>query len=304
MNPRILITGTTGYVGGTVIGALLEKHPEYQVVSLVRTDEQASIIKSGFPSVETVIGGLNISSVFEAEASNVNVVLNLASADHITGAVSLMKGVGQGSNKNAVVVHVFGTVILTEMSDGPGNSASKLYNDMIPADVKEILSFDMSHIHRDVENAFVDAAAKYNVKTAILSPLVIHGIGRSLVKTRSIHIDNLTTTIMVLVEEALKGPQSQAQCKDVSIAIAKTRHAKGLLKSEQVDKLTVEEATRIHPWAPILWDGNSRGAGERLKELGWRSDGKTIFDSIPEMIDAEVGKHGQSQKLTFAGRLN
>jgi hypothetical protein len=54
------------------------------------------------------------------------------------------------------------------------------------------------------------------------------------------------------------------------------------------------------PWAPILWVSNTRGTGERLKALGWKSNGKSIFDSIPEMIDAEVGKVGQGQKLTFA----
>lgn len=86
----------------------------------------------------------------------------------------------------------------------------------------------------------------------------------------------------------------------MSIAIAKTAYAKGLLKSEHVDKLSVEEVTKMHPWAPILWGGNSRGNGERLKALGWKSDGRSIFDSLPEMIDAEVGKQDQGQKLTFA----
>jgi hypothetical protein len=93
---------------------------------------------------------------------------------------------------------------------------------------------------------------------------------------------------------------SRQQWKDVSIAVARAAHAKGLLKSDEVDKLSVEEATKMHPWAPVLWGGNSRGTGERLKALGWKSDGRSLFDSIPEMIDAEVGKQGQGQKLTFA----
>ncbi|OAK99958.1 NAD(P)-binding protein [Phaeosphaeriaceae sp. SRC1lsM3a] len=343
MSPRILITGTTGYVGGTVVGPLVRKHPEYQVVSLVRTDEQATIARSAFPTVETVIGDLDNSTVLEAEAAKADVVLNLASADHIAGVVSLIKGVAQSNNKNAVVIHISGTGIMTDMSNGPGNPASRVYNDTTPSDVQDILSFDMSRIHRDVEAAVVEAAAKYNVKSAILSPPLIHGIGKGPVSKRSIqipilienilqrgaafqvlegkniwnsiHVDNLATAIVVLVEEALKGPESKAawlpegyyfaedaefQWKDVSVAIAKTAHAKGLLNSDQVDKLTVDEATKMHPWAPILWGGNSRGTGERLKALGWKSDGRSIFDSIPEMIDAEVGKQGQGQKLTFA----
>jgi hypothetical protein len=54
------------------------------------------------------------------------------------------------------------------------------------------------------------------------------------------------------------------------------------------------------PWAPILWVSNTRGTGARLKALGWKSDGQSIFDSSPEMVDAEVGREGQFQKLTFA----
>jgi hypothetical protein len=93
---------------------------------------------------------------------------------------------------------------------------------------------------------------------------------------------------------------SSQQWKDVSIAIAKIAHAKGLLESDQVDKITVDEATAMHPWAPILWGGNARGSAERLKGLGWKSSGKGYLESLPEMIDVEVGKEGLGQQLTFA----
>jgi hypothetical protein len=39
---------------------------------------------------------------------------------------------------------------------------------------------------------------------------------------------------------------------------------------------------------------------ERLKALGWKSDGRSLFDSVPDMIDVEVGKQGQGRKWTFA----
>jgi hypothetical protein len=58
----------------------------------------------------------------------------------------------------------------------------------------------------------------------------------------------------------------------------------------------------MHPWAPILWGGNSRGSAERLKALGWKSSGRGFAESLPEMIDAEVEGRGLGQKLTFAGK--
>jgi hypothetical protein len=124
-------------------------------MSLLRTEQQATIIKSAYPNVETVIGDLDESSVLEAEAAMADAVLSvynlhsvnysntavdIASADHIAGAVALIKGIVEGPNKNATLIHISGTGIMTDMSNGPGNSAPKVYHDMYPADIQEILS--------------------------------------------------------------------------------------------------------------------------------------------------------------------
>jgi hypothetical protein len=88
---------------------------------------------------------------------------------------------------------------------------------------------------------------------------------------------------------------------DISTAVAKIAHDSGLIKSTEVDKLSVEEATALHPWAPILWGGNSRGSAERLRALGWKSKGKTIAESLPGMIEFEAkADERQRQELTFS----
>jgi uncharacterized protein YbjT (DUF2867 family) len=65
-----------GYVGGHLLGPLVKKHPKYQIINLVRTEEQAVIIHSAFPTVETVLGDLDSSKVLEAEAAKADVVLS------------------------------------------------------------------------------------------------------------------------------------------------------------------------------------------------------------------------------------
>lgn len=112
---------------------------------------------------------------------------DLASADHIAGAISLIKGIGKG-NKNATFIHISGTGIMTDMSTGAGNESSKIYNDMSSKDVAEILSFDASHIHRDVEEAIITATKEYGAKAAIISPPMIHGVGQGPIKKRSIQV--------------------------------------------------------------------------------------------------------------------
>jgi hypothetical protein len=123
-------------------------------------------------------------------------LLDLASADHVAGAISLIKGVGSG-NKNARFIHISGTGIMTDMSNGAGNESSKVYHDMDSKDVAEILSFDLSHIHRDVEEAIISAAKEHGVTAAIVSPPMIHGVGEGPVKKRSIQVP-------ILIENTLK----------------------------------------------------------------------------------------------------
>jgi len=74
----------------------------------------------------------------------------------------------------------------------------------------------------------------------------------------------------------------------------------GLIKSAEVDKLSVEDASAQHPWAPLIWGGNCRSRADRLRSLGWKPQGPTLYESLPAMINEEVKSAGtQTQKLTF-----
>ena len=91
-------------------------------------------------------------------------------------------------------MHVSGTGILHDVSNGYGNPSEKIYSDV--ADVLEITSFDSTHVHRDIDAAVIEAGIKYGVPTAIISPVTIHGIGHGPIKTRSLQIPFLTEAIL------------------------------------------------------------------------------------------------------------
>ena len=56
----------------------------------------------------------------------------------------------------------------------------------------EITSFPVEgHVHRDVDLAILEAQKRLHVPTAIVSPPLIHGIGKGPIKTRSIQIPAL-----------------------------------------------------------------------------------------------------------------
>jgi hypothetical protein len=86
----------------------------------------------------------------------------------------------------------------------------------------------------------------------------------------------------------------------ISTAITKILYDQGLIESEEVDKLSVVDASAIHPWAPLLWGGNCRALADRLHQLGWKATGPSIIDSLPEMIAEEEKTTGkQSSATTF-----
>jgi hypothetical protein len=122
--------------------------------------------------------------------------VDLASADHVAGAISLIKGMGSSGKAHPRFLHISGTGILTDLSTGAGNESSKKYHDMSSEDVDEILTFDLSHIHRDVEEAVIAAAKEHGVTAAIISPPMIHGVGDGPVKKRSIQVPILIENIL------------------------------------------------------------------------------------------------------------
>jgi hypothetical protein len=107
-----------------------------------------------------------------------------------------------------------------------------------------------------------------------------------------------------MVEEAVKpnggaatwGPQGyyfveagEFAWREISGELAQLLHAQGKIASSVVDQLTVEEATKVHWWAPVLWGGNSRSRASRIRTLGWRPDATTVSPTLPGMIKLVLG---------------
>lgn len=74
--PRVFATGASGYLGGNTISRLVDKHPEWDVVVLARSEEQEQKINAAWPDAQVVVGDLDDAAVLIDEASKANVVLS------------------------------------------------------------------------------------------------------------------------------------------------------------------------------------------------------------------------------------
>lgn len=68
-------TGATGYIGGDALYALNQAHPDWEYSALIRTQEKADQVKSKFPNLRPVIGGLDDFDIIKEEAAQADIVL-------------------------------------------------------------------------------------------------------------------------------------------------------------------------------------------------------------------------------------
>lgn len=117
----------------------------------------------------------------------------MASSDHSPAAKAIIEGLSQG--KKGYYIHISGTAILHDVSTGFGNLSSRIYHDV--ADIKEITSFDSTHLHSETDAAVISSGEEVGISTAIVTPCGIYGVGKGPINTRSVQVP-------VLAQETLK----------------------------------------------------------------------------------------------------
>jgi nucleoside-diphosphate-sugar epimerase len=193
MAPRIFILGTTGFIGGHATAVISREHPEWKLVSLIRDPEKAKQVKAALPEIEIVLGDLDSHDILVEEAYKADVVLNTAHADHHAGTKSIVEGIARKENKG-YYIHTSGTAILAETPNGYGVEGGPSYSDV--KDIAKILSFDKSRYHREIDEIVLQAGQQ-GLKTAIVCPPTIYGIGKGPVNIRS-------QQIPILIKQSLK----------------------------------------------------------------------------------------------------
>ncbi|KAI0435750.1 NAD(P)-binding protein [Xylaria telfairii] len=190
---KIFLTGASGYIGGDVLHLLYQTHPEYIYKVLCRDAAKASQISSAYSNVHVVQGSLDDTDIIRRESSDADVVLNLAATSHMKSVETIHKALADSKRQTpSFWVQVSGATAIAaaELADRqrtPGSGSSVIFDDL--NGIEDIRSMIQEHPSRAVDNYVLKVAAgAANIKTALVFPPIIYGVGRGPINQRSIQI--------------------------------------------------------------------------------------------------------------------
>ncbi|OSC98272.1 NAD-P-binding protein [Trametes coccinea BRFM310] len=214
----ILLTGATGYIGGSILQGLLQ-HPDakrFEISTLIRDSAKAKILEETF-GVKTTLGSIADQDKLTALAENAHIVIHTAdSSDNVDAMKAILKGLKVRHEKSGDVphlVHTSGTGVLIDFAKGE-HASSPILSDV---DQKALDAIPPDAFHRSVELLAIEADEKDGyVRTHIVSPAVIYGLGHGPLFDAGI-ANPFTFAILVFVRAALKRGNVGVEGKGASI---------------------------------------------------------------------------------------
>jgi len=188
---KILATGVTGYIGGSVLNELLNSpiFSNVQVTAVVRSPEKAEKLKEF--GINAVIGSHSDSKLMEKLAEDADLVLAMADADALEPLQALLSGSKkhfEKSGKPVIFIETSGTGVFLDNAVGDFKT-DVIYDDANP---DQIESLAPTQPHRNVDLELLKADREGYIKAYFILPSTIWGIAEG-----------------VLVERGIQNPHSQ-----------------------------------------------------------------------------------------------
>lgn len=195
---NILATGTTGYIGGDALAAILQAHPEYEFTCTVRDSSKGALIAKQYPNIKLVYCDLDSYETLVKEASNADIVLHFANCDHEGSAKAIVEGLSRKPG-GGFLIHTSGTGILgiDDLQRGlAGQPLDKIYDDW--DGIGEVTHLPDQAWHREVDKIVLAAHAQSGgkVNTAIVCPPTIYGPGRGPGNQKSDQVYKMAKAVM------------------------------------------------------------------------------------------------------------
>lgn len=192
-SPRVFLTGVTGFVGGSILSCLYERHPDAHVKALIRKEEDAQKLQSIYPNLTPVIGTFSSLSLITSTAADVDFVIHV-SGDRTAAVCAMIDGLASTSSTSSLadgpplprLISITGPLSLIDRSLPPADVAktnSCPWSDV--TDAEKILSLPKDRMHAESDQAIIAQGISKGVGVMLVSPGQQFGRGKGLLKTES-----------------------------------------------------------------------------------------------------------------------
>ena len=331
--PQILLTGASGFIGGTILAHLLnDPSPTLRsakITCLVRGPERARTLSTAYgervrPVVYKDLDDLEATTAAAAEH---DIVIGTTPGFHAASAQALLKGLAQrkaATGRDVWMLHTSGT---SNMADRP--ITGKWVDPQAPEgrefdDARDdIYAYERgreaqeAYAQRTVEMAVVDKGLELGVKTVVIMSPTIYGKGSGLFNSISMQVPSYIRCTLdnghAVVVDGGKGVWDHVHVEDLA----------ELYKLIVVDVLEKEGKNLPTGKKGILFSGNGRHTWAELAQLAadacyekgkvkersvksvGLSEGAKLLASFMPMIDesiVELGLCSNSKTVSTLGR--
>ncbi|KAF2755989.1 NAD(P)-binding protein [Pseudovirgaria hyperparasitica] len=269
MSAKIFLTGGTGYIGGDVLYTIVHTHPEYDISALVRDSTKGALFAKQYPQLRLVYGTLDDTQLLAKEAAAADIVVHCAHADHVASAEALIKGLTGKPSGKGFLIHTGGSGILCadDLETGRyGEPSDQVYDDWDGLSV--VTSLPDSAPHRIVDKVVL-AGASDALKTAIVCPPTIYGLGRGPGNHRSIQAYSMTRTTL--------------------------KRGKGVRVGKGLNNWTMVHVHDLSGLFLTLVEAAARGGGKAAwgaEGYYFAENGEFLWGEVSEAIAKETAKRG------------
>jgi nucleoside-diphosphate-sugar epimerase len=205
---NIFLTGATGYIGGSILTALLQHSnaSNFNITALIRGDDER-VKKLASLNVTPLVGSNDSFEIIEKVASESHVVIHTGnSSDDLPSTQAIISGLNKrtkATGKSAIYIHTSGTCVIGEDVRGKKGSGN-VYTDLDPAQINGLSD---RKPHRNVDLFVINSADNNSLlKTVIIIPPLIYGIGTGLFHRISIQLPCLIKAALRRHKAEMIGP--------------------------------------------------------------------------------------------------
>lgn len=184
----VLLTGVTGFVGGTILSCLSKAYPTVRVKALIRQEIIAKELQSIYPNLTPIIGELSSLSLLTSAAAEADFVIH-AGGDNVPAVCAIIDGLASCITNVSLLprlITLTGPRSLIDLSKpitGNLGTNSCPWSDI--TDAQTILAVPKDRMHAGADQAIIAHSAAKEVGTILVSPGQLWGRGKGHLKKES-----------------------------------------------------------------------------------------------------------------------